>query len=367
MFEYICLYLFILVGPLLVRNKFISNRLYCGVVSLSMIALCGLRNIHLGLGDTLDVYRPVYLIAAQKNFSELINLYEFVSSGVTYVPNSSAYSIGFLLLVKLSSLIVDNYHFFLLVCSFIYFVPICFVIYKHSKIPALSFVIFLALNGFASAFYLIRHEIAMGFIVLAWYCFFNSKRTIALFCILLAASVHISAIAFLVIFLFDRIKINAQRVKFFSVGALWFGVLLSSQFAIGVSFIGRFIPYYNHYLEHNTGQFASLSIIAAGTALFSVQKFYKISDLSRNSVLYFHGIIMYIGMLSCQVIIDEFNRLALFFILAPATLLPNALHFFDRDKKILYGSVFFLGFSIYFFAVNVINYRIYPYSSVLGW
>jgi len=366
MLEYICLYSFILIGPLLVRNKIVSNRFYCSVVSLLMIALCGLRNIHLGLGDTLDVYRPVYLIAAQKNFSELIKLYEFVSSGVTYVPNSSAYSIGFLLLVKLSSMIVDNYHFFLLLCSLIYFIPICFVIYKHSKIPALSFVVFLALNGFASAFYLIRHEIAMGFLVLAWYCLFNSKKNIALLCVLAAVSVHISAIAFLIIFLFDRIKINAQRVKFFSVGALWFGVLLSSQFAIGVSFIGRFIPYYNHYLEHNTGQFASLSIIAAGTALFSAQKFYKISDLEHNSVLYFHSIIMYIGMLSCQVIIDEFNRLALFFIFAPVILLPNALHFFDKNKKILYGSIFFLGFSAYFFTVNIVNYRIYPYTTIFG-
>ena len=367
MFEYICLYLFILVGPLLVRNKIISNRVYCIVVAMLMIVLCGLRNIHLGLGDTLDVYRPVYLIVAQKKFSELIALYEFANSGVTYVPNSSAYSIGFLLLVKLSSLIVDNYHFFLLLCSFIYFIPICFVIYKHSKIPALSFIVLLALNGFASAFYLIRHEIAMGFIILAWCCFFYSKKAAALFCVLLAASVHISAVAFLVIFLFDRIKINAQRVKFFSIGALWFGVLLSTQFAIGVSFIGRFIPYYNHYLEHNTGQFASLSIIAAGTALFCVQKFYKISALSHNYVFYFHSIIMYIGMLSCQVIIDEFNRLALFFILAPAILLPNALYFFSKGKKILYGTVFFLGFSAYFFGVNVINYRIYPYSSILGW
>ena len=183
----------------------------------------------------------------------------------------------------------------------------------------------------------------------------------------MAATIHISAIAFLIILLFDRIKINAQYVKIFSIGALWFGVLLSSQFAVGVSFIGRFIPYYNHYLEHNTGQFASLSIIAAGIALFCVQKFHKISELSQNSVLYFHSIIMYIGMLSCQVIIDEFNRLALFFILAPAILLPNALYFFSKDKKILYGTVFFLGFSAYFFGVNVINYRIYPYSSILGW
>ena len=75
---------------------------------------------------------------------------------------------------------------------------------------------------------------------------------------------------------------------------------------------------------------------------------------------------MYIGMLSCQVIIDEFNRLALFFVLAPVILLPNALYFFDKNKKILYGSIFFIGFSAYFFLVNIVNYRIYPYSTIFG-
>ena len=165
MFEYICLFLFILIGSLLVRNKIISNKVYCSVVALLMIALCGFREVHLGLGDTLGVYRPVYLDIVREKFSKLMDLYFFVNSGVAYVPNSSAYSIGFLFLVKISSLVIDSYHFFLLVCSFIYFVPVCFVIYKHSKNPALSFVIFLALNGFASAFYLIRHEIAMGFLV----------------------------------------------------------------------------------------------------------------------------------------------------------------------------------------------------------
>lgn len=366
MFEYICLFLFILIGSLLVRNKIISNKVYCSVVALLMIALCGFREVHLGLGDTLGVYRPVYLDIVREKFSKLMDLYFFVNSGVAYVPNSSAYSIGFLFLVKISSLVIDSYHFFLLVCSFIYFVPVCFVIYKHSKNPALSFVIFLALNGFASAFYLIRHEIAMGFLVWAWYNFFCSRKKIAALCILLASSIHISAVAFFVIFLFDKIKINAQRVKFFSIGALWFGAVLSSQYAMGVSFIGSFIPYYNHYLDHNSGQFASLSIIAAATALFCAQKFYKISELSQNSVLYFYSIIMYIGMLSCQVIIDEFNRLALFFVLAPVILLPNALYFFDKNKKILYGSIFFIGFSAYFFIVNIVNYRIYPYSTIFG-
>lgn len=363
MLPYFFLLFVIFAGHELVSAKMLSKGMYCAIVSVIMIALCGGRDLYMGLSDTKFVYENVFLsVANTESLEKLWDLYVDVNFGSRYVANSSAYAIMFLLLAKISSMIINDYQFFLLICAAIYFIPISLVICRHSKVPMLSFIVFIALNGFSSSFYLVRHEVAMGILLIAWLFFCAERKKMAAFFVIVAAGFHISALIFLVVLLFDKVHFSKRKIIRLSVLCAVIGLLGKQLVLMSASFVGRFFPYYLHYLHHDTGQFALLSLLALFVALFCFQKYDEVVAQKKENGYYANALLLYIAMLSFQIVMDEFNRLALFFVIAPAILLPNTLVLFKKERRSVYAIIIFGAFSGYFFCMNLLNYNMVPYK-----
>lgn len=201
----------------------------------------------------------------------------------------------------------------------------------------------------------------MGLLLMAWlnFCAENKKKTV--FYVVLASCFHISALIFFVVLLFDKIQMEKKKFVYVAVLCSVFGICGKEIFFASIKVIGRFLPYYSHYLYHQTGRFALLSVLALLVALFCSQKYGELVSKNKYNQRYLLMLLLYITMLSFQVVMDEFNRFALFFVLAPSILLPNTLVLLKKQKRIFYAAVIFVAFSGYFFVVNLMNYNMVPY------
>lgn len=360
---YIFLFLLIILGQVAVRGKMISNKFYCSVVAITMILICGLRDTSLGLSDTEGVYHKIYDAAAgTKNLKELIELYLRVNFGDKFVPNSSGYSLGFLIISWALSLVYNNYNFFLLCLSIFYFWVCVRFIYKHSTNACISFLVFAALNGMTSAFYLVRHTIVMALLIVAFEMIISKKRILALVFVGIATLTHISALVFVVIFIVPRIQLNRNRILFLLSATLVGGLSVKPVFELFVNVVGGVFSYYMHYLNHNTGKFAQLWFVGAAVVILATLCYKKLLSQNENNRLFVTMTLLYCGMLACQVVIDEFNRLALFFVLAPAVLLPNTIATLKAKNRFVLSVVVVCGFTGYWFLV-LQRYNAVPYKT----
>ncbi|MCK9181279.1 MAG: EpsG family protein [Fibrobacteraceae bacterium] len=363
MTAYIYIFSLILCGQFFVSKKFISKNKYCLGIAIFCSILAGLRSFDLGLGDTDGVYFPIYKAVSFTNgFSDVLFLFFDAHFGNDFVANSSGYSIGFLLLAKISSICFDNYHFFLLWTSFLYFFSISRIISKYSNIPAIAFVAFLALNGFSSSFYLVRHILGVSFLMFALEALLNGKNIKFLILVLIAASIHISMLVFLIAYPIKRVSISSKVLLIFALLSAFFGIMVKTTFFSVVSQLGGFMSYYSVYASSESGHFASLWFIGFLIFLFAFTYYKKLIINNYLNSQYFKFALLYCIFLSFQVIIDEFNRVALFFLFAPSILLSNTVDCIKNPyKKVLVSLVILLGFGTYWFLINLKNYNMLPY------
>lgn len=157
----------------------------------------------------------VFLILALRHWSMGVDLGYYAVEEVGYIPSFAKlneyswgeilkmkeylnYERGYIIFNKLVGSINNNKQFFLGVCAFINISVVAVYIHKKSKLPLLSWIIFLGLPVSLMFFSGLRQSVAISITMLSMYWIEKKKPIPFILTILLAWLFHKSAILFLI-------------------------------------------------------------------------------------------------------------------------------------------------------------------------
>lgn len=181
------------------RNKLII----CILCFFSIFTLLGLRKQSMGVD--LSGYLTSFDFLNQISWKKVLLLKSYLN-----------YEKGFVLFSKLSGSIFNNRQFYIAICAFVSLAPIAYVFYKKSKVPLLSFIIYLGLPSFLIAFSGLRQAIALAVTFYSIKFIEDKKIFKFMLAIVVAMLFHKTAIIFLLAYPLFYVK-RSNWVKFFSL------------------------------------------------------------------------------------------------------------------------------------------------------
>lgn len=369
---YFLLLAIILVGQLLYSGRIINKKKYCFAVGISLILIAGLANKSMGLSDASGYETAYNNIANTHSISDIIRLHDNAQSQVVL---RSAYTYSFIFFVKICSMVYPEYQFFLFVERMLLWGVLSWFIYRYSKIPALSFLLLFALNGFTGSLYLVRTIISTCLGMTAIQSLISGKRKSFLILSILAGTVHISGIIFFLAYPILLLNLKKKHHYLVLIGSVVFAFFGTNIWYFIVNIIGHILPYYTTYARR-TGSFSSTWFIVVLLQLIALKNYNECDNnieyiankpkrfwnryVNENKMFYNLSLI-YIVCIACQCMIDEFNRIAWFFMFAPAILFSNTIAKEKKEYRVILFIFMFIGLSIYWLMHILPIYKAVPY------
>lgn len=206
MYTYVLYFTLIALSPLLYRNSLLNRnnhlrKIYCAIITVFLVCISGLRSISVGI-DT-EMYQAIWNYQIAGDFERAITYNE--SESPTYV-------------LMCFFKYVLNYNGFLFVIAILTITPICYVIYKYSKICFFSFLIYYSSIYFHTLeFAAMRQSVAFGFAILSFHFAQQKQLYKYLIFLIIAILFHHSAIVFLPCYWLVKLKLNRHFMTLWTV------------------------------------------------------------------------------------------------------------------------------------------------------
>lgn len=176
---------------------------------IALIFLVGMR--HPTMGIDLKGYLPAFDLLAQRSWRD------------AFTVGYQNYDRGYIVLNKVAGVVWANRQFLLLVCAMLSLIPIGMMIYRYSKEPLLSIIIYLGLPIFPFVFSGLRQAIAIGIGAISYS--FVIKRRFIPFCVTVALACLFHYSAFVLILVYPAFHIRFSRktavVSAFFLPVIW--------------------------------------------------------------------------------------------------------------------------------------------------
>lgn len=195
------------------RRKFII------LVAIQLFLILALREITVGVD--LDNYLGGYNYISRMDFGELLS--SLRPTGVSDLTWQFEYENGYTVLNWILSHMGLGFHGLLILCAAINVGSVSYFIYRYSKKPWISFLVYCALGFYMADFGLLRHSLALSMCLLS-YCFLDRKRYFAsALAFFLALCFHRTSILFvpMLLLLIIHIKdVTKKRFLYLLLGSL---------------------------------------------------------------------------------------------------------------------------------------------------
>lgn len=324
-----------------VKDKAFWKKILITLLTIQLIVLLSLRSLNIGI----DI--PNYL--------------NFFQNVVPNIPSVQFYEhrfeIGFKILTKVISLITLNGHIYLTIIAIIVMIPVGVIIYKYSKMPFLSFALYISFNFYAFSFSGLRQSIAYGIVLLSYKSIIERKFIRFLLIVLLASTFHKTAIVFLLAYPLSKVKLNKLTI-------LLTAVLILVIYKFKRNIFGFVVD--NIYTDYEIVETGAINWFLFSVAIIMfLLLFYKkiINQSSEINALYIIVILGVIIMMFSS-IGTNVMRLANYFYIFIILLIPEVLSV-SRNKLFAFYSLYFLIILIstlyLWFLLYTDTYQIVPY------
>jgi len=247
-----------------------TRRIYSFLITIVLIFLAGFRGLTVGR-DT-DQYSEIFDSIKGHSLSFCLK-----DSTVEY-----GYTVFQYVVVNLGG----NYQIFLLLTAALTLFPVGYVIYKYSKHPWISFLIFISFPIFTTlAFSALRQGIAFGFILFAFHFSQKNQLYSYLLCLIFAYFFHATALIFLPVYWISKIKLT-NKVIFVSIVLMVIGYLLKEVLFVYLNSQARI----TYEVEDAGGDNMYLFFVAIVLFSFIYRK-YAMDNYSSNAI-YLYMIIL---------------------------------------------------------------------------
>jgi hypothetical protein len=318
----ICLFgvLFLLYKPSEQKKK-----LFCILASIQWIMLSGLR--HISIGDDTSAYKinrfDLTINNSWKNI--FMNFIDGIFRGVDIKDP------GYPIFEKTFQIFTTNYQIYLIVIALIFTISLGIWVYKNSSEPCISFLIYSCL--FYSFFAITGHRqtIATALVVLIGYKFIKERKFFPfLLLVLVAFTIHKSAISFLPFYLIANIKITKKYL-------IAIGIIIPTIFIFKnqvMVILGTFMGYEN-YIEQFKG--AGTWTFTAFLLLIAVVTIWKVKVMLFNNpqvTHYINGLIMAFVFVPLTFIDPSAMRVVQYFSLFIMLLVPEIIKSFNHKERV---------------------------------
>ncbi|MFB5282766.1 EpsG family protein [Peribacillus sp. Hz7] len=314
---------------------------FVSLATIQLILLLSLR--HYTIGSDAPVYVTYFLSMPQYSSFEALLL-------------GHRFEIGYKLLNKLISIFTTNEQIFLTVIACISIIPVGILIYKHSKMPFLSFAIYITFNYYSFVFSGLRQAIGYAIIFISYNFIKDRKLVKFILCVLIAASFHKSALMFLPAYFLANLKLN----KFTISGILLFNIIM---FVFREQIFGTIIStFYNNYEIVSSLSFTwmlvcSLIVICG---LFFYKSVLLISQ--KNNILYML-VIIGASLMIFSSVGTNVMRVADYYYMFVMLFIPEVMNAVKDKRIILIGGyiLIILILILYIWFLKGDGYSIVPY------
>ena len=184
------------------RKKFVL------LVALQLFLISALRSITVGVD--LDNYSAGYEYIKDLDFGDLLSRLRL--SGLADIYYAFSYENGYAVLNWFSAHMGLSFHGFMVLCSVINIGAVSLFVYKYSKKPWISFVIFSTFGFLPFTFGILRQSLAIAMILFSYMFLDKNKKIYSLLFFLIAFSFHRTAILCLPLLLLAHKKRITKKV-----------------------------------------------------------------------------------------------------------------------------------------------------------
>lgn len=270
--------------------------------------------------------------------------------------------IGFGALMKLIAICNLPARYFLIIIAMIINGGFIYFIYKNSKNPLLSILIFMGTEFFTLSFTALRQMTSVVIILYAYMFIKERKNLKAFLTIILASFFHTTALIFIPVIIFNYIKINKKSLE------IIVGLFLIVQI-IGMPILQFVIENttYAKYLATNgaSGGETQLIVMIIYT-IIGLTIYYKNDKKGTDNILILIMITaIYLQSFACR--IQLLGRLTWYFYIFNVIYLPNLISYIKQRKLGNYMYIIIAGLNIIQYLMFSINmYNIEPYIFIKG-
>lgn len=243
------------------ESKSKNKKIYCGIVALQWTLISGLRGLSVG-ADTL-AYKRFFDNADLTSWESIFSEFKNYLTGNAIEGKDP----GYMLVQKIFRTFSDDYQLFLLFIGALFSIALAVWVYRNSKHPCLSFVIYSTL--FYSFFAITGHRqtIATALIVLIGYEFIKKKQLFRFLIVaLFAFLIHKSSIVFVPFYFLAQLPVN-KITGSISLGAAGLIAILGNRvYEPLVNLVGYDAKDLVEN-EHNAGTYAVVLLIVCAAVL----------------------------------------------------------------------------------------------------
>lgn len=210
MLTYIISIIFILLSKFIITNIKITpdkkNKIFTYTVATYLALLSGLR--HISIGADTQSYKFIF---NQLSYTRWLDLFA-VFRNIPHIDYQGS-EVGYLIFVKAIQVFTTNYQIFLLIIGFMFSLLLGRFILQNSKMPATSFLVYIATFFQFYGTTGIRQTVATTIAVLIGFEYIRKRKLIKFIClILLAILIHKSALFFLPFYFIGNKKISGNYI-----------------------------------------------------------------------------------------------------------------------------------------------------------
>lgn len=337
------------------KNKNKNIKLFIYIIAIQLFVISAFRSVNVGID--LTRYLPRYQLIGNTDWGKIFELRHIVD-----------FEYGYILLNKIISIFYNNEQFFLVVTSLIIVLSFSYFIYNYSRIPWLSFYLFITLGFYGSSFNILRQYIAISILLFSIKYIKNRSLIKFLLCLSLAISIHTTAVFFIILYPLYKKKITGIYIMLlsFSTIILFFLSEKIIKFSLGSTSYSKYLEEIGGGLGNGSGEGMLVILIVVLIFMLIFKKPLEKVD-STNSNLWFNMLIlaMFLNILALD--LGIFERIMRYFMIALIIAIPNTIYSLKQKDIKLIGTVAVLILcSYYYFGVIMTDYSssggIIPYS-----
>lgn len=332
------LYFLLILSILLVGQKQKWHKIAFLLLFFSACALIsGLRDVSVGI-DTVTYHR-MYHIYSNMRLSEILRIYSY---GVSF-------DIGYSILIKLCSFVYDDYYFFQLVISIIYYIGMARFFYHSTDDLFTASIIFLGSGMFFYFFNVTRQMLAVIIVVNGWIDINQKKRFRALLAIFVATTIHSSSIVFLIAYLISLFRSNKKILMI--IPALILYIFINYQKVI--SWVYNSFSVFDKYEKYIEGDeilgIGNVYIVWMIVLFLSLYIIYRLKHFDGQDKIVAILSLIYVTCSLTGLKISYIDRIGLYFLPFIAPMFISVKKSFKSDElKLIYNIGLIIGFVAFY-------------------
>lgn len=302
-----------------------GKKIYCTIVSAQWIILSGLR--HLSVGADTYAYKI-------NHFDKIINTpWSTLWNNLwnTYFGNLDMKDPGYALVQKIFQIFSTNYQLFLIFITLIFTIPLGIFIYKNSKEPCMSFLIYSCL--FYSFFAITGHRqtIATALVMLIGYKFIKERKLLPFIILsIVAFTIHKSSICFLPFYFLAKKKITIK-----------YNIVIIISFVAMVIYRHQALTILNTLTGYEYEEFSSsgawnFSLVYIVILIFIILRYKEL--IKNEDISIWYNAVCFAALFIPLVFVNpSIMRVVQYFSMFIMLMVPEIINqFIARDRKIVY-------------------------------